>query len=292
MAKKSNPGELEFPKHLKGSAEFFRIFKSQLGFQLPADIEAVFSEAHKYLNSDDASELRKRLSPSQPGRTDWYGKLHNAVIGNCKRQASQCLYHLGNLIAWENLAIEIIRTHRSKIALAENQGMALSAEKIDYEFHALAFAIKTYVSYLAGTVFVFFKSKDVSFANFEKTLAGVEPKVVARRVEKLLKLHWERLSLYYSMDDRRSLRDTLAHYKFVGAGFINIYGGTQLAATIAMHSEILRNEVIDPAFNPAEVESTGLGISKMMNDHVSYVLTLSIEIFRTLGILDSTAGAS
>lgn len=100
------------------------------------------------------------------------------------------------------------------------QGMALSAEKIDFEFHTLTMALKPYI---------------------------------------------------------------IAHYKFVGVGWINIFSGEELSTGIAMPKEIIQNELLAPKYSPLDAKEHGLGMGKLMSEHLSYLFTLSLEMFRALG---------
>lgn len=267
---------------LPGPIMFFFEFKRHLGFSLPDDIETVFSTIHKFLQSEDAADIRSRLNPTITDGVAWYNMFHGAIIGDCYRQAGACLYHLEKLTALENQAIKLIRDMTSTADFGQH--MALSAEKIDFEFHALVLAIKAYLSYLARAVFIFFKSERHTFDKYEKYLLDRRPQEYSEKIISILDEQWERLSTYYSVGDRKSLRDTITHNKFVGAGWINIYGGVDVKAGYALPSEIIRNEVMEPEFAPHKIDENGLGVAKLMQDHVSYTLTLSTHIFRALGV--------
>lgn len=275
----------DMPEDMAKCARFFLEFKSVLGYDLPRDLALVFRNIHARITDDSLLETHPHLSSKKHRSRDWRGILHNAILGSCQRQAAQCLYHLNNLISLENLAINLIHTRNPK--LAANQSMALSAEKIDFEFHALVTALKVYLSYTAGAIFAFFKQEHYSFNHYKSNLRTKQPERYSTAIAKLLDEQWPRLSLFYSIEDRRSVRDVIAHYRYVGAGWINIYGGEKIAAVTAMPQELLSNEVLQPTFKPHEIGRTGLGIAELMKDHTSYVISLSTALYQALDLYNA-----
>ena len=270
---------------------FFYEFKKHLGFRMEPQIEKVFSSIRDYLNSDDAALLKERLCPREEGKRDWFRELQNS-IGYCQSQLGSVIYHFENLRRYEKDAIDIIQKHKPLKSAPLGQAMALSAEKLDYEFQAFSIGLKTYISMVAMTVFAFFKIENHTFNGFEKNFYRKHPTEISQRISTLLTEQWAKLSMFYSIEDRKSVRDMMVHYKYVGAGWINIYAGEEdsgLVAGMAMPTEIIRNETLQPAFQPHLVENIGLGTTRLVQEQLSFIVTLSFELFNVLGIYNRTA---
>lgn len=264
---------------------FYSEFKSVLGSQIPEDIEEHFTKIWDLLISDKYKNTLEHLLPREGKTKNWYSEIVNS-FSDMRRVLGQCFYHFYNLSAIEQIAIKIIKNFNP--VSSPNQSIGITCEKMDYEFHSLIFVLKLYLTYLAKFTFSFFKMEDHSFSKYKKSFKGKE--IESEQILELVKLldeNWPRLSMYFSIEDRKSVRDMITHFSYVGAGTINIYQlDDNAVAAIAIPEIVIKNEIIKPEFQPEKVNEIGLGTAKLISQQISYLLTFSNEIFKIFNLSD------
>lgn len=263
------------------STNFFMEFKGILGENIPEDIEVLFTSAWDVLISQEYKDCFPNLAPKFDGDKKWHNILSNN-FNDLRRALGQCFYHYHNLCTIEDVAIQLIKKH--KPVQGKNNCMALSCEKMDYEFHASIFSIKLFITYLSRFTFTYFKNEAHSFSKYDKVLSKYKDDK-AKKLLSFLDESWSELSLFYSIGDRKSVRDTLAHFSFIGAGWINIYElNDEAIAGIAIPDVVIDNERLKPEFAPEQVNELGLGTARIISVQLTYLVSFANEIFKIFGL--------
>lgn len=158
---------------------------------------------------------------ADPKLERWYHRLVNCILRDVQSTFGCVLYHVKNIQSME-FAIEGVIAKLDKSVLGNVTVAGGNTSKINFEYQAFIFAFRRALDYLARGLASYFRIDCSSFRTFDKSLKTTSfPSVSAALVE----VHRKRLPLFdfvASEGNRKSVRDRLAHYEAISAGFLNL----------------------------------------------------------------------
>jgi hypothetical protein len=125
---------------------------------------------------------------------------------------------------------------------------------LGFEYHAFLFALRRTLDYLAGGVAAYFKRESHSIRRLAKSLDGAEPSEMVAEVQSVLAAALPNLKSVLSEGEDRSVRDRVAHWQVVDAGFFNLRwdGSGEVVIELVGGGEEL------PAFSNVDAETAPL----------------------------------
>ncbi|ABD26534.1 hypothetical protein Saro_2095 [Novosphingobium aromaticivorans DSM 12444] len=189
------------------------------GYRLSQAERAPYLKFHDFITNPQPSFISTWRADPKLGR--WYHRLVNGVLGDVQSTFGCVLYHVTNIQRMES-AIEGVIAKLDKSILGNVTVGGGDTSKINFEYQAFIFAYRRVLDYLARALASYFRIDCNSFRTFDRSLkTTIFPSVSAALVE----VHRTRLPLFdfvASEGNRKSVRDKLAHYEAISAGFLNL----------------------------------------------------------------------
>ncbi len=130
-------------------------------------------------------------------------------------------YHAQRVEELERRIAEVCKT--SMAGDGPDQGtVAFRAPVLGFEYHAFLFALRRSLDYLAGGVAACFGHQSQSIRRLPRTLTPTEPASRVRDIQRLLAAASPYLSSILTDGNDRSVRDQVAHWEVVDAGYFNV----------------------------------------------------------------------
>jgi hypothetical protein len=190
------------------------------GYELSPENRAPFLAFHKFTTDpqpDFISTLR-----DDPKREHWYHALVNGMLGNVQASFSCVLYHQDRATHIERALMEVLEAQKLK-GLPENGTLGLGGTSVlDFEYQAYVLAFRRCLDQMAGALAAFFKNKYSSFRTLPDFLGRRRPKEVAQKLADVHAKYVSDFEFVLSEGGVTSVRDRIAHYEFVPAGFFNL----------------------------------------------------------------------
>ena len=92
----------------------------------------------------------------------------------------------------------------------------------DAEYQAFVLAVRRCLDYLARAMAAYFENDHHSFRRIPRLLAGCKPTSVASALAAAIERHQGAFEYVLSDGNKKSIRDLLSHYEYIGAGTLNI----------------------------------------------------------------------
>ncbi len=175
---------------------------------------------YDYINSPEAIFITEWRS--NPNTEKWYHKFVNGILGDVQNTITCVHYHYDNLIDIEKKVIESIERYNYREVLG-NSCMSLgNTLKWDFEYQAYILAFRRCLDYLARSICSYFKNDFHSFRTLDNNLSKLKPSIIGLKINPIHSKYSKLFEFVLSEGDRKSTRDKITHYEYVGVGTINL----------------------------------------------------------------------
>jgi hypothetical protein len=154
-----NTSESNFPQIPIPTPEIvdfsFRMY-ALFSYELPPNFDAPFLKFHDWLTNPQPRFITEWRDADSP----WYLRFVDGVLSHPRHSFRAMLYHADNLLTLEQRATEMARS--ACPPLAPNSVMAVSTEKLDFEYQALELAHNRFFEHLTRGLNAFFRIETTS----------------------------------------------------------------------------------------------------------------------------------
>jgi hypothetical protein len=187
-------------------------------FDIPKERTRSFLRFHGFISSPLAKYIaiwRQEKKSEQR----WYHRHVNGVLGDVRGALAAAHYHAERLKEIETKLNEILANTKLK---QPGSTIGLGGTRIlDIEYQAFVLACRRALDYLASALSCYFMRESDSFRTFPKTIIGKKSPEVSKALSEAHSRHVGQLAFVLA-EGRKSVRNRIAHYEFVGAGCINL----------------------------------------------------------------------
>lgn len=190
-------------------------------FDIPEDRQAPFHSFHQFItNPAPKYILEWRADPARELR--WYGPHVDGILGSVRSALAAAHYHLAHLTEIENAVLDLLDRHDLGSRMGKANMAFGQTRQMDFEYHAFVFSCRRSLDYLTRALTRYFQQEANSFRQWPKGLRNWRPRQVAEALSAAHERHAVHLDFLMGRENRKSLRDRLAHDEFVDAATINL----------------------------------------------------------------------
>ncbi len=223
---------------------------SVAGFKLSESDRKPFLYFHKYITDPQPRFITDWRSDKKLEK--WYHRLVNGVLGDTQNTFACIVYHYERLCNIEKSVMELVEQYDYKKVLG-NSTMALGNTLVwDFEYQAFILAFRRCLDYLARALCCYFRNEFHSFRQLGEFLKKQKPADITQPIIAAHEKYLELFDFVLSDGERKSLRDIISHYEYVGVGCINLsqrgfvlVGGGEELAISGPNETVLLSDVLD-----------------------------------------------
>ena len=194
--------------------------ESIVGFRLSDSDRVPFLYFHNYITNPQPDFITTWRNDKKLEK--WYHRLVNGVLGEVQNTMACIVYHYDRLCSIEKSVMAIVEEYNYKKVLG-NSFIGLGNTLIwDFEYQSFILAFRRCLDYLARSLCCYFRNDFHSFRRLGKNLQRLKPPEIT---EPLINIHSKYIDLFefvLSEGDRKSTRDKISHYEYIGVGCINL----------------------------------------------------------------------
>lgn len=188
------------------------------GHDLPSPLKEQMDAASLAVGEPNSDAPLAHLAVRE-GKLDWRERLARHM-GHALEGLAVGNYHYTRTLEIER---DIATTLSSLETAPPSSTMGFASRKLNAEYQAFVFALRRSMEYFAAAVAAFFKTDCRRIRTLEKSIAGREP---TERSEKTLEVVQRALAKQPNLltardEQKKSVRDRLAHEEYVWAGTFN-----------------------------------------------------------------------
>jgi len=193
------------------------------GYDLQPTQHAPFLRFHAFLTTEPRPQYIVRWRSSQE-RIRWYHRHVDGILGQVQNAVACVWYHRDNLCAIED-AVRKIVISSGALEVLENMTTGVpNAIRWDAEYQAFLLAVRRCLDYLTRALAAYFETEFHSFRKLPDFLGRAAPRAVADALLMVHHRHKDQFDYVLSTGERKSTRDILSHYRYIGAGTFNLSG--------------------------------------------------------------------
>jgi len=176
---------------------------------------------HDFFIYAHSSEVISNLR-TDPKKSRWYVLLCDGILSNVKYSFSCLLYHQDRLRSIEVDIFNIFKQHNLPEIMGNSSTGVGGPSILDFEYQAYVLSYRRCLDHLARAIASYFKNSCTSFRALPKFLECRKPLEVAKAVSQAHSKYLNSFKFVLSEDGNPSVRDRIAHYEFVSAGYFSI----------------------------------------------------------------------
>jgi hypothetical protein len=240
-------------------------------FDIPTEREGSLQRFNAFLISPEPKYItRWRTDPSL--NRDWYVPHIRGIQTFVRGGLAAAHYHVQRLADLETAVAKLLAEFASETRYTGSIGVG-PTRILDFEYQAFILAYRRCLDYLAGALACYFKMNVRSFRTFPKSLAKTNPPAVSDALRKAHARHVDALA-FVLLDGRQSIRNRIAHYEFVPAGFINLnsrYGVILIGGGEELHKDLSKGSVTLSSVLVARLDALHACVDDMIDTFMSAV---------------------
>jgi hypothetical protein len=205
-----------------GMSKLLQRVQNLLGYDIPKERSAPFDRIGQLVISGQFESFVAWRGQHRNEKRKWFFGCYGGLSVHVRGALAAAHYHFERIC-------ELIAAVESIIAEPEMKGVLANAGggigypwRLEIEYHAMIFACRRSLDYLACALACAFMRESDSFRTFPKSIARVKstPQIAAALTEAHAR-HFNKLDFILA-EGRRSVRNRIAHWEFVSVGSMNI----------------------------------------------------------------------
>jgi hypothetical protein len=185
------------------------------------DNRNAFDYFHKFISTEPVpmyiNAWRNNASTDR-----WYRRHVNGILGDVQNGLACANYHKDNLVAVEAVVRQIVDQSGIRPLLNHRVVGGGNTLRLDAEYQAFVLAVRRTLDYFARALAAYFRNDLNSFRKLPEVLTNWKPRLVAEAIQSAHARHVGLFAYVLSDGSKKSIRDLLSHYEYIGAGTINI----------------------------------------------------------------------
>lgn len=191
------------------------------GYSLSNHQRSPFLEFHRFITSEPPPRFVAHWR-TEPSLEHWYHSHVNGILGHVQNGMACVYYHHDNLVALEARVGAVIERSGVRDVIRNSTIGLGNTLRLDAEYQAFVLAVRRTLDYLARGLASYFKDLSHSFREMPEKLSHRRPESVALAIADAHRRHVTKFDYVLSDGAKKSIRDLLSHYEFIGAGCVNI----------------------------------------------------------------------